>query len=316
MTQRQIILVAAGILLLGVLVLVVRCVPQDTARIATQTRQASQERTIARRLQAACSSPATYDRLKQTAFDEAIRIRNADPVNLATLATYSTVRMEQPQVKSRDETLDVTVCTGRLILDIPPGAEGAFAGARKLEADIEYSAQAAADGSGLVYKMRGAEPIIYKLAAFDLQSQAYRPNATTSLPRAPVREVAVATIEDLLPPLSELEPQPRPGPPPPDVRPAAPSRSAPVAPSFDCRRARTSSERMICGSGRLAALDREMAALFYAAMDDSSRRTREALRGSRDRFLAYRERCPNEACIAQAYSDRMDEIRDIAGGDR
>jgi len=309
------ILVAAGVLLLGILVLVVRCVPQDTAKIATQTRQASQERTIARRLQAACSSPATYDRLKQTAFDEAIRIRNADPVNLATLATYSTVRMEQPQVKSRDETLDVTVCTGRLILDIPPGAERAFAGARKLEADIEYSAQAAADGSGLVYKMRGAEPIIYKLAAFDLKAQAYRPNATTSLPRAPVREVVVATIEDLLPPLPELEPQPRSVPPPPEVRPA-PSRPAAVAPSFDCRRARSSSERMVCGSSRLAALDRDMAALFYAAMDDSSRRTREALRGTRDRFLAYRERCPNEACVAQAYSDRMDEIRDIAGGDR
>lgn len=315
MTQRQIILVAAAVLLLGLIVLVVRCVPQDTARIATQTRQASQERMIARRLQAACASPATYDRLKQTAFDEAIRIRNADPVNLATLATYSTVRMEQPQVKSRDETLDVTVCTGRLILDIPPGAERAFGGVRKLEADIEYSAQAAADGSGLVYKMRGAEPIIYKLAAFDLQTQAYRPDATTSLPRAAVREVAVATIEDLLPPLADIEPQPRPAPPPPELRPA-PSRPAPVSPSFDCRRARTSSERMVCGSGRLAALDREMAALFYAAMDDSSRRAREALRGSRDRFLAFRERCPNEACVAQAYSDRMDEIRDIVEGDR
>ena len=190
------ILLALGVALLAVVLLVVRCGPQDTATIATQTRQAFQERTIARRLQAACASPATYDRLKQTAFAEAIRIRNADPVNLATLATYSTVRMEQPQVKGRDETLDVTVCTGRFVLDIPPGAERAFGGARRLEADIEYSAQAAADGSGLVYKMRGAEPIIYKLAAFDLQVQAYRPDAATSLPGAPVREIAQAPIND------------------------------------------------------------------------------------------------------------------------
>ena len=40
------------------------------------------------------------------------------------------------------------------------------------------------------------------------------------------------------------------------------------------------------------------------------------LRGStwrtRDRFLAYRDRCPDEACVAEAYRDRMDEIRDIA----
>ncbi len=321
MTQRQIIILAAGIALLGLLLLVARCVPQDTAKIANQTRQAAQERAIARRLQAACASPTTYDRLKLAAFEEAIRIRNADPVNLATLATYSTVRMEQPQVKGRDETLDVTVCTGRFVLDIPPGAERAFGGARRLEADIEYSAQAAADGSGLVYKMKGAEPIIYKLAAFDLQAQAYRPDATTSLPDLAVREVVEAQIEDfedeaeVAGPDATPEPQrqARPVVRASDLPRAVAPREELVRPSFNCRQARTRTERMVCASPRLAALDREMAAVFADARDRGSGRERAELLASRDRFLAYRERCPNDACVAQAYQDRMDEIDDIVG---
>lgn len=123
----------------------------------------------------ACASRIAYVRLTKYAFDEAIKIRNADPVNLATLAAYSVVRMEAPFVKSHDATLDVTVCSGRFILEVPPGAERGFGGERRLIADIEYAAQPAADGSGLVYHVRGAEPIIYKLAAFDLRAKAYGP---------------------------------------------------------------------------------------------------------------------------------------------
>jgi hypothetical protein len=123
----------------------------------------------------ACASRIAYVRLTKYAFDEAIKIRNADPVNLATLAAYSVVRMEAPLVKSHDPTLDVTVCSGRFILEVPPGAERGFGGERRLIAEIEYAAQPAADGSGLVYHVRGAEPIIYKLAAFDLRAKAYGP---------------------------------------------------------------------------------------------------------------------------------------------
>jgi hypothetical protein len=129
----------------------------------------------AKRLDRACASNRTYDRLKDLAFNAAIKIRNADPTNLDRLATYSVVRMDSPQVKSRDERLDVTVCRGRFILYVPPGAERGFNGETSLAADVEYTAQQAADGSGLVYQMTGADPIIYRLAAFDLQGHKYTP---------------------------------------------------------------------------------------------------------------------------------------------
>ena len=54
-----------------------------------------------------------------------------------------------------------------------------------------------------------------------------------------------------------------------------------------------------------------MSSLFYSALSDADPRTRALLRRTRDRFLAYRERCGSEACVAEAYDGRMEEIRDI-----
>ena len=68
---------------------------------------------------------------------------------------------------------------------------------------------------------------------------------------------------------------------------------------------------MVCGSPRLAGLDRQMSSLFYSALADADGGTRNQLRRTRDRFLSYRERCGSEACVADAYRGRMDEIRDI-----
>lgn len=291
----------------------------DATPTADKAQAATKARAIAKRLQESCSSPATYDRLKQIAFDDAIRIRNADPVNLDILARSAFVRMENPVVKSRDETLDVTVCTGRFTLDLPPGAERAFGGERQLVADIEYAAQAAADGSGLVYQMKGAEPIVYKLAAFDLK------NAPAMVL---TRQSQVAAVQPAPPPLQSpridqqrpavpIAPQPptRPEPQPvqtqaPALKPSIPVRMA--SPSFNCRYAKSRSERLVCSDGRLAALDRQMASRYFAELSDGDQWTRNTLRRSRDRFLAYRERCPNVDCIADAYAGRIAEIRDIA----
>lgn len=272
------------------------------------------------KLQDVCASSATYARLKEVAFEEAVRIRNADPANLDTLAATSVVRMEEPVVKSRDDALNVTVCTGRFVLELPPGAERAFAGERRLAAQVEYAAQSAADGSGLVFQMSGAEPIIYRLAAFDLQGGRLPPapvaeptvafaEAETNLPREaspPAEQPASAPVDPRLPP------PPRPLP---RVEPREPTRTAAANPSFNCRYARSRSERMVCSSDRLAARDRAMASQFYSALSDADPRTRRELRRTRDAFLAYRERCADEDCVAQAYEGRMAEISDITGAD-
>lgn len=297
------------------------CKVEQNADREAKARVTARAQAKARQVQASCASNATDERLKQVLFDEAIRVRNADPANLDKLATYSKVRIENPTVKSRDEALDVTVCAGSLILQLPPGAERGFAGQHKLQAEVEFAAQRAADGSGLVFRIKGAEPIVYKLAAFDLRGQTYRAPPVESFaasePAGAVLPPPTSPVPALVqPPVRRPDPRPSASFTP---RPRAPSlgpdkvRPAQILPSFDCRRARTRSERMVCADANLAALDRAMSSQFYSALSNANRQTRGELRGSRDRFLAYRDRCPDAACVAMAYRDRMDEIRDLAG---
>lgn len=289
---------------------------KSKAELATEQRE---------RIRKACASDATYDRLKELVFDEAARIRNSDPRNLDPLAASAVVRMEEPVVKSRDDELNVTVCTGRFILELPPGAENAFDGKRRLDAQVEYAAQAAVDGSGLVYQMDGAEPIIYRLATFGMKG-------------APLPQIAAATPEPaqavppsepvLMPPVAEPEPRPapkptpKPAPPPPQRTAERPPAAAPAPatrvtarPSFNCRHAKTRTEKMICASPRLAAQDRAMASLYYDLMANADPATKGHLRRSRDSFLGRRERCRSESCVGSTYASRMAELRNIGRGD-
>jgi uncharacterized protein len=84
--------------------------------------------------------------------------------------------------------------------------------------------------------------------------------------------------------------------------------------SFDCSRARTHGEIAICGDAGLAALDRQMAAEYSRAHRGASPEQRAILLDTAHRFYAYRDRCPTNACIANAYAGRMREIRDIIEG--
>ncbi len=273
-------------------------------------------------LDRACASRETYDRLKELAFDEAARIRGDGAAQLDAIARAAVVRMEDPLVRESDPELGVTTCSGRFILELPPGAENAFDGERRLSADVEYAAQTAADGSGLVYQLEGAEPIIYRLATVGGLARADRREVAAPPPATP-REVASATPPAVAPAPSAGPPRTAEAPPrtaapaarpAPERAPAPRPASAGARPSFNCGSARSRSERLVCGSGSLASLDRRMSALFYSALAGASPQVRANLRRSRDRFLAFRERCGSEDCIAQAYRDRMDEIEDISRG--
>jgi hypothetical protein len=136
--------------------------------------ETAQTRTEAKRHKAACASSTAYDRMKRVIFDQA-REQSNHRTNLDTLEAFSFLRMEKPVVEGWDPALDVTRCKGRIILDVPPGSEQALGGDRRLAADIAYTAQGAADASGLVYALTGAAPIVSKLAAFSLSDATYRP---------------------------------------------------------------------------------------------------------------------------------------------
>lgn len=152
--------------------------------------ETAQTRAEAKRHKDACASSTAYDRMKRVIFDQA-RAKSSHRTNLDTLEAFSFVRMEGPVVEGWDPALDVTRCKGRFVLDVPPGSERGLGGERRLTADIAYTAQGAADASGLVYVVSGAAPIVSRLSAFNLSDTTYRPLPAVDTGR-PATELARA----------------------------------------------------------------------------------------------------------------------------
>ena len=177
-------------------------------------------------------------------------------------------------------------------------------GRRTLSADVDYTVQSAADGSGNVVLLRNADAIITPLATLA------RVDAPTPVPGTPPTD-----LDQTLPTEpGTVQPQDaEPAQPPPQPQPQ-PQTSSNTHPSFDCADARTKGEIAVCSDSGLAALDRNMAAQYGRAMARASPDQAALLRRTRDRFLSYRDHCPNRSCMGDAYVGRMREIRDIMEG--
>jgi uncharacterized protein YecT (DUF1311 family) len=87
----------------------------------------------------------------------------------------------------------------------------------------------------------------------------------------------------------------------------APATGRPAAtaagPSFDCAKASSKVERLICGSPRLAKLDAEVTAAYKQA-----RANNPEIRKSQLQWLAVRNGCADESCLIGAYEQRLTEL--------
>ena len=252
----------------------------------------------------ACASSSTYELIKRELFKRAAQLRGSDQAAYDRLAAYAVVRMENPVMESEDSSNGAVNCSGSLSLDLPPGV-AVVGGRRTLMSDVDYTVQPAADGSGNVVLLRQADSIITPLATLARVSQP----APAAPPEAAANEEAPVPEQ----PGTPAAPAPPVAAPPPPS-PETPPRTASARPSFDCAKARTRGETAVCGNAGLATLDRNMAAQYSRSIEVATPEQKALLRRTRDRFLGYRDRCPNNACIGDAYVGRMREIRDIMEG--
>src|SRR5436190_12650478 len=243
-----------------------------------------------------CASSATYALIKRELFRRAAQMRGSDQAAYDKLAGYAVVRMDNPVMENQDSGSGAINCSGSLSLDLPPGV-AVVGGRRSLMSDIDYTIQPAADGSGDVILLRNADAIIAPLATLARVGepvQAPEGIDTNELaPTQPAENVAASESANAV---------------------VGPPSSSPARPSFDCANARTKGEIAVCADGGLAALDVNMATQYRRAVAAADSEQRSILQSTRDRFLAYRDRCPNRQCIADAYAGRMREIRDIVEG--
>jgi len=261
-----------------------------------------------------CASAKTYDLIKRDLFRRAAQLRGSDQAAFDSLSAYASLRMDRPVLEREADNGDRVFCSGQAALDLPPGV--AVVGGRKtLTADIDYSLQGAADGSGDVLTLSNADPIVTPLATL-ARSGAAQPKPATEAPLNNA-DPAYDGPGEAAPPVQQ--PAPIAPPPPPVVRPAPQPAPAPptvtsARPSFNCANARTRGERAVCSNGDLANLDRQMASQFNRAMASASPGERAMLQRTRGKFLSFRDRCGSDACIADTYRGRMREIADITSG--
>jgi hypothetical protein len=76
------------------------------------------------------------------------------------------------------------------------------------------------------------------------------------------------------------------------------------APSFDCAKAATRVEKMICADSELAAVDRAVAKLYAGV----SRADRKKLFTSQADWLKERDRCEDRGCLLGSYDERFFDL--------
>jgi uncharacterized protein len=88
------------------------------------------------------------------------------------------------------------------------------------------------------------------------------------------------------------------------------------AASFDCRKAGTPVEKLVCADPVLGRLDEALDANYQAMLTVDVGRSRQALRSEQLDWLARRNRCKDAQCLLQAYRERVDETCDygVASG--
>lgn len=242
-----------------------------------------------------CEAQSTYDSIRRELFLRAAQAGGGDSTDMQRIADFSLLRVEAASLRGMDQESGQVVCTGMAQLQLPPQITTAD-GMGSLSATIDYSVLPAPDENGSTVKLGPADGITGPLS--------------TIRGAAPPPSAAPPPASDPLAPLAGDDGgQPANG-----ADQVSPDRTT-ASPAFDCSNARTDSEQAICESPSLAALDRQMNAQFDSAVSQAGPDQLALLRSTRSRFLAYRDRCGTNACIAEAYRGRIREIRDIMNGD-
>jgi len=234
-----------------------------------------------------CSASDVYASIKQQLFERAAQDRGSDQDSFAKLAGRAVLRMENPVMESEDNAARVVNCSGTMSIELPSGVAVA-GGPGTLTADVDYAVQLPGDAGAMTVQLRNADAVISSLAT--AQEAEETPVTDTNTVDGNVAASVSANVQ--------------PG----------PATASPGRPSFDCARAETPGEVAVCSDSGLAALDLNMTTQYRRAIATASPDQLRLLQTSRARFLAYRDRCPNRQCIADAYVGRMREIRDIMEG--
>jgi len=116
--------------------------------------------------------------------------------------------------------------------------------------------------------------------------------ASVAAPPSPASAPIEARPEPPKPRTAEVEPIPAPAP--------------AFHPSFDCTKARSDAERLVCSDSQLSGLDVEMAQLYQKGLGSVA--DTNAFNGEQLDWLARRDVCVSKQCLVVSYADRIKEL--------
>lgn len=92
---------------------------------------------------------------------------------------------------------------------------------------------------------------------------------------------------------------------------------AQAAPSFDCSKAATQVENMICDHPKIAQLDSDLADAYKTALRDSPwASANKRIRADQRDWIARRDRCESPRCLRQVYHQRISILYgEVAGSE-
>ena len=85
------------------------------------------------------------------------------------------------------------------------------------------------------------------------------------------------------------------------------SPAYPGEPSYDCKKAATKIEKMICADAELSKLDQELAVVYKTAMQDTQQSS--LILKTQKQWFKQRNRCVDAACVKQAYLKRLQKLK-------
>jgi uncharacterized protein len=95
---------------------------------------------------------------------------------------------------------------------------------------------------------------------------------------------------------------------------AAPLTAAAANPSFNCAKASSEVEKMVCGDAELADLDRSLASLYGTLLKNTPAGEQKRLKAEQRGWIKGRDDCwksdDERACVANEYRARINELKD------
>ena len=293
-----------------------------------------------------CSSPSASGLIKRELFRRAAYLRGSDGAEFGRLAGASLLKLDVAATQQTNQDARMVSCTATIVLTLPPGVT-VNGGQSGLIETVGYSVHRGDGKDRATLRLADASKAIGMLATLSWTPMQV-PQVVDPAPAAPIQPPVQPPIQPPMskPPPAQWVPSARttstaaaPAAPPRTVafKPSvtAPRTAASVTPprtvafkdsalpqrtvaftdpSFSCNAARSWAARSVCNSATLAALDRQLAALWGDSMARAYPVQRAQLLRSDGRFLANRDRCSSVPCVHGAYTAQIREIQTIMAG--